>query len=43
LGAGITIQLRKTVIVRKHKKREPRAPTWAVEPYDDDDDDDDDE
>jgi hypothetical protein len=36
LGAGLTIQPRKKVIVTKTQQ----GPNWAVEPYDDDDDDD---
>jgi hypothetical protein len=35
-GAGLTIQPRKKVTVKKPQKQ---GPTWAVEPYDDDDDD----
>jgi hypothetical protein len=36
LGAGLTIQPRKKVIVTKHQ-RGGQGPIWAVEPYDDDD------
>jgi hypothetical protein len=39
LGAGLTIQPSKKVIVKKPQKRGGQVPTWAVEPYDDDDDD----
>jgi hypothetical protein len=42
LGAGLTIQLSKKVIVTK-SQRGGQGLIWAVEPYDDDDDDDDDE
>jgi hypothetical protein len=39
LGAGLTIQPRKKVIVKKpHKGEGGQGPNWAVEPYDDDDD-----
>jgi hypothetical protein len=41
LGAGVTIQPCKKVIVTK-PQRGGQGPTWAVEPYGDDDDDDDD-
>jgi hypothetical protein len=39
LGAGLTIQPHKKVIVTK-PQRGGQGPIWAVEPYDDDDDDD---
>jgi hypothetical protein len=35
LGAGLTIQPRKKVIVKK-PQRGGQGPNWAVEPYDDD-------
>jgi hypothetical protein len=38
LGAGLTIQHRKKIIVTK-PQREGQGPFWAVDPYDDDDDD----
>jgi hypothetical protein len=37
LGAGLTIQPRKKVIVAK-PQRGGQGPIWAVEAYDDDDD-----
>jgi hypothetical protein len=40
LGAGLTIQPCKKVIVTKPQKRGGKGPNWAVEPFDDDDDDD---
>jgi hypothetical protein len=42
LGAGLTIQPRKKVIVT-NPQRGGQGPNLAVEPYDDDDDDDDDD
>jgi hypothetical protein len=39
LGAGLTIQPWKKVIVTKPHQRGGQGPDWAVEMYDDDDDD----
>jgi hypothetical protein len=41
LGAGLTIQPCKNLLLR-NPNRGGQSTNWAVEPYDDDDDDDDD-